>query len=243
MLKGRRRTILRKLFICLKSLIAAPVMLVIAYLLSLPFYYFALTWQGGSRVSLLENFFVLAWAVVGFVAFRWLDRIFRDDGSGDLYLWSSILVVMAIVLFFRGNGSYAVNLGRKLYPEGIRYKSMLSFEEGVGWEEFADLMKFSSVYITIYEAAFCFLLAMFIRSVWNQRMPPYITKMKLNYYEWIGPGERRGTEGKKEGESKKDGEIGKFSFVQERNGRENKLFGKERRIYIIKKDWSKDRRV
>lgn len=176
---------MRKLFICLKSLIAAPVMLVIAYLLSLPFYYFALTWQGGSRVSLLENFFVLAWAVVGFVAFRWLDRIFRDDGSGDLYLWSSILVVMAIVLFFRGNGSYAVNLGRKLYPEGIRYKSMLSFEEGVGWEEFADLMKFSSVYITIYEAAFCFLLAMFIRSVWNQRMPPYITKMKLNYYEWI----------------------------------------------------------
>ncbi len=109
---------MRKLFICLKSLIAAPVMLVIAYLLSLPFYYFALTWQGGSRVSLLENFFVLAWAVVGFVAFRWLDRIFRDDGSGDLYLWSSILVVMAIVLFFRGNGSYAVNLGRKLYPEG-----------------------------------------------------------------------------------------------------------------------------
>ena len=109
----------------------------------------------------------MAWAVVGFVAFRWLDRIFRDDGSGDLYLWSSILVVMAIVLFFRGNGSYAVNLGRKLYPEGIRYKSMLSFEEGVGWEEFADLMKFSSVYITIYEAAFCFLLAMFIRSVWN----------------------------------------------------------------------------
>ena len=76
---------MRKLFICLKSLIAAPVMLVIAYLLSLPFYYFALTWQGGSRVSLLENFFVLAWAVVGFVAFRWLDRIFRDDGSGDLY--------------------------------------------------------------------------------------------------------------------------------------------------------------
>lgn len=234
---------MRKLFICLKSLIAAPVMLVIAYLLSLPFYYFALTWQGGSRVSLLENFFVLAWAVVGFVAFRWLDRIFRDDGSGDLYLRSSILVVMAIVLFFRGNGSYAVNLGRKLYPEGIRYKSMLSFEEGVGWEEFADLMKFSSVYITIYEAAFCFLLAMFIRSVWNQRMPPYITKMKLNYYEWIDRVKEEEPKEKRKGNRRKTGRSEKFSFVQERNGRENKLFGKERRIYIIKKDWSKDRRV
>ena len=222
---------MRKLFICLKSLIAAPVMLVIAYLLSLPFYYFALTWQGGSRVSLLENFFVLAWAVVGFVAFRWLDRIFRDDGSGDLYLWSSILVVMAIVLFFRGNGSYAVNLGRKLYPEGIRYKSMLSFEEGVGWEEFADLMKFSSVYITIYEAAFCFLLAMFI------------TKMKLNYYEWIDRVKEEDPKEKRKGNRRKTGRSEKFSFVQERNGRENKLFGKERRIYIIKKDWSKDRRV
>ena len=105
---------MRKLFICLKSLIAAPVMLVIAYLLSLPFYYFALTWQGGSRVSLLENFFVLAWAVVGFVAFRWLDRIFRDDGSGDLYLWSSILVVMAIVLFFSRKRLLCCQSGEKI---------------------------------------------------------------------------------------------------------------------------------
>ena len=150
---------------------------------------------------------------------------------------------MAIVLFFRGNGSYAVNLGRKLYPEGIRYKSMLSFEEGVGWEEFADLMKFSSVYITIYEAAFCFLLAMFIRSVWNQRMPPYITKMKLNYYEWIDRVKEEEPKEKRKGNRRKTGRSEKFSFVQERNGRENKLFGKERRIYIIKKDWSKDRRV
>ena len=80
---------MRKLFICLKSLIAAPVMLVIAYLLSLPFYYFALTWQGGSRVSLLENFFVLAWAVVGFagwiVFFETMDR--GISICGLLFLW------------------------------------------------------------------------------------------------------------------------------------------------------------
>lgn len=119
---------MRKLFICLKSADCGACYAGDRLSAFSSILLFCVDVAGRQPRSLLENFFVLAWAVVGFVAFRWLDRIFRDDGSGDLYLWSSILVVMAIVLFFRGNGSYAVNLGRKLYPEGIRYKSMLSLK-------------------------------------------------------------------------------------------------------------------
>lgn len=109
-------------------------MLVIAYLLSLPFYYFALTWQGGQPRFAAGELLCIGMGCGWICCLSLVGSYFSRRWIGDLYLWSSILVVMAIVLFFRGNGSYAVNLGRKLYPEGIRYKSMLSFEEGVGWE-------------------------------------------------------------------------------------------------------------
>ncbi len=175
---------MRTLLACFKLLFVAAVTMIVVYLLSLPFFYFSLTWENGTHSVMLEDIFLGSLTAAGFFGFRWFDRIFRDDGSGDLYLWSAMVIITAILFAFRSNSSYAVDLGSRLYRDGVKYKNMLVFDGGTLWGNLTDLMKFSSVYIITYAAAFCFLLAMFGRSLWNQRMPAYLKKLKLDFYEW-----------------------------------------------------------
>ena len=161
---------MKTLFCFFKLLMVAAVTMIAVFLLSLPFFYFALTWENGIHSILLEDLFIGALAVAGFFCYRWLNRIFRDSGSGDLYLWSAILIVMIILFAFRDHSSYAVSLGRKIFPEGVLYKEMLVLDGGTIGENLVHLMKFSSLYITTYTAAFCFLMAVFGRCLWNQKM-------------------------------------------------------------------------
>lgn len=158
----------------IRAFIAAPIILLVGYLVSLPVYYFALTWKEGEFAFYIENGYIVAFGIAGFLGLKGFNRLFRDDGSGDVYLIGSLIAVMAILLVFQGRETYGVELAKLIYPDGLSYKSGLTFQSGLNRENITDLMKFSSIYICTYAASFCMLFAMFCRARCNECVPQYI---------------------------------------------------------------------
>ena len=151
-----------------RSLIVAPVALLIAYLVSLPVYYFGIVWHDGLYSFYVENTYIAVFGLAGFFGIRWFNKICKDDGSGNIYMCSAFLILLVIMFGFNGGETYAVNIAKLLYPEGVTYKSALSFENGLTMEGFTDLMKFSSVYICTYAASCCLVLLLLFRSLLNE---------------------------------------------------------------------------
>ena len=151
-----------------RSLIVAPVALLIAYLVSLPVYYFGIVWHDGLYSFYVENTYIAVFGLTGFFGIRWFNKICKDDGSGNIYMCSAFLILLVIMFGFNGGETYAVDIAKLLYPEGVTYKSALSFENGLTMEGFTDLMKFSSVYICTYAASCCLVLLLLFRSLLNE---------------------------------------------------------------------------
>lgn len=168
-----------------RSLILAPIVFLIGYLVSLPVYYFGLTWREGMYTFYIENTYISVFAFIGFFGYRWLDRICKDGGEGNLYLCATLLVLFSIIFGFQGKEVYAINIAR-LYPGGLKYKTALSFEDGLTEGSLIDLMKFSSVYICTYAASVCLIFAMFCRARCNVCVPIYIAELKRRYLKWTG---------------------------------------------------------
>lgn len=174
-----RGNIMKKTVLDPRSLILAPIVLLIGYLISLPVYYFGLVWHDGMYTFYVENIYICVFGLIGFFGFRWIDKICKDRGSGNLYLCSTVLILFVILFCFQGKMVYAVNIAKLLYPGGLKYKSALSFDDGLTAENLVDLMQFSSIYICTY-AASCFLvLAMFCRVLLNEFVSTSIENLRF----------------------------------------------------------------
>lgn len=174
-----RVNIMKRTVLDPRSLILAPVVLLIGYLISLPVYYFGLVWHDGLYAFYVENIYISVFGLIGFFGFRWLDRICKDRGAGNLYLCSTLLILFVILFCFQGEMVYAVNIARLLYPGGLKYKSALSFDDGLTLENLVDLMQFSSIYICTYAASCFLMLAMFCRVLLNEYVSTSIEKLRF----------------------------------------------------------------
>ncbi len=168
---------MKKTDLC-RAFLAAPAVWMTAYLVSLPVYYFALIWCGGRYAFYIENSYIAAFAAAGFFGFRPLSKIIRDDGDGDVCILSSMILVIIILAVFRGKALYGTALAEVLYPDGLIYRSGLSFSGGLTAENLKDLMKFSSIYICTYASAFCMAFAMFGRAKWDEYMPVFAAEIR-----------------------------------------------------------------
>ena len=52
-----------------RSLILAPIVLLIGYLISLPVYYFGLVWHDGMYTFYVENIYICVFGLIGFLGF------------------------------------------------------------------------------------------------------------------------------------------------------------------------------
>ncbi len=165
-----------------RAFLVVPIVLLITYLVSLPVYYFAVNWHDGQYVFCIENGYVAASAAAGFFGLRPLNGIIRDDGSGDSYLLCSLVLVIMILVIFRGEEMYSILLADLLYPDSVRYQQGSDFRNGLTSESFAALMKFSSIYICTYTASFCMSFAMFCRTKWNRYVPELLAAVRRRFF-------------------------------------------------------------
>lgn len=161
-----------------RAFLAAPALLLVAYLISLPVYYLALTCGGGRYAFYIESGYVAAFAAAGFFGLRPVNRIIRDDGSGDTYLLCSLILVLAILSVFQGTERYAAAQPEPLTPAGLNYRFVSDFRSDLTRDGLKDFMKFSSVYICTYAAAFSMSLAMLCRTKWNRYLPELISAVR-----------------------------------------------------------------
>ena len=137
------------------AFLAAPAILLAAYLISLPVSFIALSWYDGRYAFLIETAYIVSFAAAGFFGLRPLNRLLRDDGSGDTYLLCSLFLVLLILALFRENEKYAMPLAGLLYPEDLRYRPEPDFPSGSAAENLRNLARYSAVSICTYTASFC----------------------------------------------------------------------------------------
>ena len=160
------------------AFLAAPAILLAAYLISLPVSFIALSWYDGRYAFLIETAYIVSFAAAGFFGLRPLNRLLRDDGSGDTYLLCSLFLVLLILALFRENEKYAMPLAGLLYPEDLRYRPEPDFLSGSAAENLRNLARYSAISICTYTASFCMSFALLCRTKWNQYVPAGIAALR-----------------------------------------------------------------
>ena len=160
------------------AFLAAPAILLAAYLISLPVSFIALSWYDGRYAFLIETAYIVSFAAAGFFGLRPLNRLLRDDGSGDTYLLCSLFLVLLILALFRENEKYAMPLAGLLYPEDLRYRPEPDFLSGSAAENLRNLARYSAISICTYTASFCMSFALLCRTKWNQYVPVGIAALR-----------------------------------------------------------------
>ena len=160
------------------AFLAAPAILLAAYLISLPVYFIALSWCDGRYAFFIETAYIVSFAAAGFFGLRPLNRLLRDDGSGDTYLLCSLFLVLLILALFRENEKYAMPLAGLLYPEDLRYRPEPDFLSGSAAENLRNLARYSAISICTYTASFCMSFALLCRTKWNQYVPAGIAALR-----------------------------------------------------------------
>ena len=160
------------------AFLAAPAILLAAYLISLPVYFIALSWCDGRYAFFIETAYIVSFAAAGFFGLRPWNRVLRDDGSGDTYLLCSLFLVLLILALFRENEKYAMPLAGLLYPEDLRYRPEPDFPSGSAAENLRNLVRYSAVSICTYTASFCMSFTLLCRTKWNQYVPVGIAALR-----------------------------------------------------------------